>query len=148
MHKNYSRSFIKLRLNPCCHMDYFTDLLATFLDLGTVQLCCCLWEGQRALRFHQKYLNLCSEDERMSYGFETTWGWVINDINFIFGWTIPLNTFFLQYQFFFIDPWTWQIWCHQPISCHGFSAATEDELNWRSGLDIRVTTIRKAKLSR
>ncbi len=21
-------------------------------------------EGQRALRFHQKYLNLCSEDER------------------------------------------------------------------------------------
>ncbi len=26
-------------------------------------------EGQRALGFHQKYLNLCSEDERRSYGF-------------------------------------------------------------------------------
>ncbi len=26
-------------------------------------------EGQRALGFHKKYLNLCSEDEQMSYGF-------------------------------------------------------------------------------
>ncbi len=29
-------------------------------------------EGQKALGFHQKYLNLCSEDERRSYGFGTT----------------------------------------------------------------------------
>ncbi len=29
-------------------------------------------EGQRALGFHQKYLNLCSEDERRSYGFGMT----------------------------------------------------------------------------
>ncbi len=98
----------------------------------------------RELSDYIKNLNFFPEDERRSYGFETTWGWVINDIIFIFGWTIPLNTF-LQYQSFFIDLWTWQIWCHQPISCHGFSAATEDELNWRSGLDIRSTTIRKAK---
>ncbi len=41
--------------------------------------------------FHQKYLNLCSEDEWRSYGFGTTWGWVINDRIFIFGWTIPLS---------------------------------------------------------
>ncbi len=52
---------------------------------------CCLWEGQRALRFKQKYLHLCSEDERRSYGFGMTWGWVINDRIFIFGWTIPLS---------------------------------------------------------
>ncbi len=52
---------------------------------------CCLWEGQRALRYHQKYLNLCSEDERRSYGIGTTSGWVINDRIFIFGWTIPLR---------------------------------------------------------
>ncbi len=26
-------------------------------------------EGQRALGVHQKYLHLCSEDERRSYGF-------------------------------------------------------------------------------
>ncbi len=25
-----------------------------------------------------------------SYGFGMTWGWVINDRIFIFGWTIPL----------------------------------------------------------
>jgi len=48
--------------------------------------------GWKALGFHQKYLNLCSEDERRSYGFGTTWGWVINDRNFIFGWTNPLRT--------------------------------------------------------
>ncbi len=52
-------------------------------------------EGQRALRFNQKYLNLCSEDEWRSYGFATTWGWVINDRIFIFGWTNPLNNFHL-----------------------------------------------------
>ncbi len=31
--KKYSRSFVKLRLNPWCHMDYFNDVLATFLSL-------------------------------------------------------------------------------------------------------------------
>ncbi len=41
-------------------------------------------EGQRALRFHQKYLNLCSEDEQRSCGFGTTQG-------LIFRWTIPLS---------------------------------------------------------
>ncbi len=29
-------------------------------------------EGQKALGFHQKYLNLCYEDIRRSYGFGTT----------------------------------------------------------------------------
>ncbi len=55
-------------------------------------------EGQKALRFHQKYLNLCSEDERMSYGFWTTWGWVINYRIFIFGWTIPLSCVFARWK--------------------------------------------------
>ncbi len=32
-HKMYSRSFIKLKLNHWCHMDYFTDVLTTFLGL-------------------------------------------------------------------------------------------------------------------
>ncbi len=48
-------------------------------------------EGQKALRFHQNYLNLCSEDEQRSYRFGTTCGRVINDRIFIFGWTIPLR---------------------------------------------------------
>ncbi len=49
-------------------------------------------EGQKVLGFHQKYHNLCSEDERRSYGFGTTWGWVINDRILIIGWTIPLKS--------------------------------------------------------
>ncbi len=31
--KKYSRSFIKLRLNHWCHMDYFNNVLITFLGL-------------------------------------------------------------------------------------------------------------------
>ncbi len=46
-------------------------------------------QGQKALRFHQKYLNLCSEDEQISYVFITTRGWVINDRIFSFGLTFP-----------------------------------------------------------
>ncbi len=42
-------------------MDYFTDVLAMFLDLDR----CCLWKDQRALGSHQKYPNLFSEDERV-----------------------------------------------------------------------------------
>ncbi len=48
--------------------------------------------GQKALGFHQKYLNLCSKYKQRSYGFGMTWGWVINDRNFIFGWSIPLSS--------------------------------------------------------
>ncbi len=48
-------------------------------------------KGQKVLGFYQKYLNLCSEDERKSYGFITTWGRVINDRIFIFWLTIPLT---------------------------------------------------------
>jgi len=35
-----------------------------------------VWRSDPALRFHQKYLNSCSEDEWRSYGVGTTWGWV------------------------------------------------------------------------
>ncbi len=40
--------------------------------LGNISVVLLSMEGQRALRFHQKYLNLCSEDEQRSYRFETT----------------------------------------------------------------------------
>jgi len=33
---------------------------------------------------------LCSEDKQKSYGFGTTWGWVIDDRISIFEWTVPL----------------------------------------------------------
>jgi len=41
-------------------------------------------EGPKTLGLNLKYLKLCSEDERRSYGLGTTWGWVINDIFYIF----------------------------------------------------------------
>ncbi len=60
-------------------------------------------EDQRTLRFHQKYLHLCSEDERRSYGFGTTWAWVINDRIFIFGWINPLIWKTITYSLFHED---------------------------------------------
>ncbi len=72
-YKKYSSSFIKLWLNQWCHMDYFNNVLTTFLGLERVR---CVAEththththtqGQKSLGFHQKYHNLCSEDERRS----------------------------------------------------------------------------------
>ncbi len=37
-HKKYSCSFVKLRLNHWCHMDYFNDVLATFQSLDRVRI--------------------------------------------------------------------------------------------------------------
>ncbi len=62
-----------------------------FLSLDRVRILT-VWKGQRALGMHQKCLNLCSEDERKSYRFGTTWGWVINDRIFSFVWTVPFRT--------------------------------------------------------
>ncbi len=69
-----------------CHI--LTMSLLPFWALN-VSVALLSMEGQKALGFHQKYLNLCSEDERRSESFGTTWGWVINNRIFIFGWTIP-----------------------------------------------------------
>ncbi len=49
-------------------MDCFNDVLSTL----NVLVALLSTQGQKALGFHQKYLNLCSEDERRSYGFGTT----------------------------------------------------------------------------
>ncbi len=42
-------------------------------------------------KLSSKYLPLCSAEQRHSYRFGTTWGWVNDDRIFIFGWTIPLR---------------------------------------------------------
>ncbi len=65
VHKKFSLGFIKLRLNRWCHIDYFNNVLTTFLALKVLVVLLSM-EGQKALGFHQKYLNLCSEDERRS----------------------------------------------------------------------------------
>ncbi len=74
-------------------MDHFNYILSFCALIMVVPLLS--MQGQKALGFHQKYLNLCSEDERRSYRFGTRWGWVINDIILIFGWAIPLNSAFM-----------------------------------------------------
>ncbi len=68
---------------------------------GNIAVALLSMESQRALGFHQKYLNLCSEDERRSSRFGTTWGWVINDRIFIFVWTNPLMLYFIILALFY-----------------------------------------------
>ncbi len=46
------------------------------------------------------YLPLCSAEQRHSYRFGTTWGRV-NDRIFIFGWTIPLSSVVIRFQWQF-----------------------------------------------
>ncbi len=77
--------FVFLWLSHWCHMDYFNDVHTTFLALN-VAVALLSMEGQKAIGFHQKYLNLCYKDEQRSYGFGTKWEWVINDrITFFLG---------------------------------------------------------------
>ncbi len=45
---------------------------------------------QLGYKLSSKYLPLCSAEQRNSYRFGTTRGWVNDDRIFIFGWTIPL----------------------------------------------------------
>ncbi len=47
-------------------------------------------------KLSSKYLPLCSAEQRNSYRFGTTWGWVNDDRIFIFGWTISLS---IDFQF-------------------------------------------------
>ncbi len=65
-HKKYSHSFIKLRLNHCTILPmlrfWALNLVGPLLSM----------QSQKALEFHQKYLNLCSEDEQSFYSFGTT----------------------------------------------------------------------------
>ncbi len=80
-HKKYSCSFIKLRLNH-----WWTILMMSLLPFWAlnVEVVLLSMEDQKALGCHQKYLNLCSEDEWKSYLFGMTWWWVINNQNFHF----------------------------------------------------------------
>ncbi len=65
-------------------MDYFTDLLATFLDLDRVNHIAVYGMVRELSECIKKY-------EQSFYGFGTTWGWVINDKIFILGWSNLLN---------------------------------------------------------
>ncbi len=49
--KKYSHGFLTLQLNHQCHMDYFNNVLTTFMGLEQGS------SGQKTLRFHQTFLN-------------------------------------------------------------------------------------------
>ncbi len=89
-HKKYFRSFVKLRLNHWCHMDYFTDVLAMFLDLGTLQLHCCLWRVRELSDLIKNILICVPKMNEGLTGLERH-EWVFNDRIFNFGWTNHLS---------------------------------------------------------
>ncbi len=84
-YKKYSRSLVILRLNVT-----WIIFPISFLDVDRVNYIA-VHGGSESSQNASKNLNLCSEDERRSYGFGMTWGWVINDIIFILGWSNPLR---------------------------------------------------------
>ncbi len=51
---------------------------------------------QPGYKLPSKYIPLCSAEQRNSYRFGTTWGWVNDDRIFIFGWTIPLSATYIN----------------------------------------------------
>ncbi len=69
-HNKYSRSFITLRLNYWCHMDYGHRYSYYLSGPWMRQLRCCLYKARKLSDFIKKYVNLCSKDERRSYGME------------------------------------------------------------------------------
>ncbi len=83
-HKKYSCIFITLLLKRWYHM---TILLMSLLPFWALNMSVMLlsMQVQRVLSFHQKHRIFCYEDEKRSYGFGTTWGWVINDLIFSSG---------------------------------------------------------------
>ncbi len=54
---------------------------------------------QPGYKLSSKYLPLCLAEQRNSYRFGTTWGWVNDDRIFIFGWTIPLTLIKISFWF-------------------------------------------------
>ncbi len=84
VYKKYSRSFITLRLNLWCHIDYFNNVLTTFWALN-VLVALLSMQGQKAHAFHQ---NILIWVLKMNEGLT---GWHDDDWIFIFGWTMPLR---------------------------------------------------------
>ncbi len=92
-------------------MDYFNDVLTTFLGLEHVSYICGLLRVRKGkISFHQWYLNLCSKDEQRSYGFRMTRGWVPNDRIFILEWTVSILPLWTRWMKIFREPRLLKIW--------------------------------------
>ncbi len=84
-----------ITLDYTCYMNYFTNLLATFLDMGTFQLLS--MEGLWALRYKKKNILICVLTmNRCLTGLGRHQ--VINSIIFIFWWTNPLMLLFSKWN--------------------------------------------------
>ncbi len=68
----------------------------------------------KQLAHSSEVLLLCSVEERKSYGFVTTWGWVIDSKIFIFGWT---TVFFFKKILFSTSLRYITCHCGKNISC-------------------------------
>ncbi len=82
LRSGYSPKWRKITVEPLMSQIILPMFLLRFCALIVVMSLLSM-KGQRALRFHQKYLNLCSEDEQRTCRFGMTQGWAIND-NFHF----------------------------------------------------------------
>ncbi len=89
-------------------MDYFNEVLTTFLGLESGSYIA-IYAGSVSSRISPKYLNLSSEDEQRSYGFGTTWGWVIND-------SISIS-FLVNYPFKFLMIIFHSLFGHYNVNC-------------------------------
>ncbi len=84
-HKKYSRSFIQLRLNQWCHVNYFIDVLNIFLALECGSCVTVVsTQGQKVLRFHKKFVFL------FVFRKWTMVLHVLDDGILFLEWTIPL----------------------------------------------------------
>ncbi len=113
--KKYSCSFVKLWLNQWWHMDYFNDVLATFLSLDHVRNLAVYGRDRELSEFLENIL-ICIQ--KMNNGLKPL-GWVINYIIFILGWTIPLH--FVQYIFT----------CIFTFCCHPFFFHDCNTFGWK-----------------
>ncbi len=89
-YKKYSRSFITLRLNHWCHMDYFVDVFHTFLGLDSVYYLAVNGTVTSLPVFIQNILNCVPKTNEAFTGLERHY--VINVKIFILGWSNPLRT--------------------------------------------------------
>ncbi len=117
-HKKYSRSFVKLRLNPWCHMDYFNDLLATFLSLDGGSMLAVYGRVRELSDFIKNILICALKMNEGLTGLKTTRGWVINDSILIFGWTIPLKCNWLLWSKLYFQHHYSSLQCHMIFRNH------------------------------
>jgi len=89
-----------------------------------------------------EYLLLCSTEERNTYRFGTTWGWINYDRIVIFEWTIALNIFLYEEL---LD--TTALFCPQERLVSLCSGKTQHfNQKWRIFIILYITIIRSLDL--